>query len=83
MEGVMWAIVLKPFALLFFLFGVAVFAGQLKRFVPECALKDLLWDKTFRTRHPRIFTAAVIGFYLVLLAYLIHASQSFHSGSLH
>lgn len=64
----MWAIVLKPLGLLVFLFAVALFAMQLKRFVPDGSIKTLLYDKTFRTRHPRIFTGIVIGFYVVLFA---------------
>lgn len=70
MDGVMWAIVLKPFALVVFLFAVGVFAWQLKWFVPKGKTKDLLYDKTFRTRHPRIFTAIVICFYILIFAFI-------------
>jgi hypothetical protein len=52
----MWAIAVKPFATLL-LFAAVIIPIELtiRRFFPDGAIKDLLFDRTFRDRHPGLF----------------------------
>lgn len=67
MEGWQWAIVLKPFATLL-LFAAIVIPIELllRRFWPEGTLKNVLFDRTFRDRHPVYFMVV----WVVLMAML-------------
>ena len=70
MDGALIAIAIKPLGLLVFLGGVAFIAWSMKRAIPDSAAKTLMYDRTFRNRHPRIFTALIVLSYILIFAFI-------------
>lgn len=69
-----WALLLKPFALLAFFVGVAGIAIMLQRVFPAGPLKDVLFDRTYRKRHPVAWTLIVLGFWFsFIIALAVHS----------
>ena len=68
MEPWHWAIVLKPFALLDLFGSVAFFAYLIRPLLPNNFLVALLYDRTYRDRHPVQFTIIVLGVWFSIMA---------------
>jgi hypothetical protein len=68
MEPWLWAIALKPFALLAFFSAVAAIAFALYKLFPAGPLRDVLFDRTLRKRHPVAWTLLVLGVWFSLIA---------------
>ena len=71
MEPWHWAILLKPFALLALFGSVAFVAYLIRPFLPNNFLVELLYDRTYRDRHPIQFTIIVLGLWFSIIASIV------------
>lgn len=61
MDSLSIALLIKPFALFaFFALIVIPVELALARFIPDCRLKVILFDRTLKDRRPEVFWIAVI-----------------------
>ena len=76
MEPWLIAIFFKPFFLLAFFVSVAAIALLLKPVFPVGPLKDLMFDRAFRLRHPLAFGTAAICLWVSFIISLAIASRN-------
>jgi hypothetical protein len=65
-EPFAWAILLKPFVAVVLFAVVWLLARSIYRLIPNGRIRDVLYDKTLRERHPWRFGALILFFYLAI-----------------
>ncbi len=65
-EPFTWALLLKPFVAVGLFFVVWMLARSLHRLIPGGRLRDVLYDRTLRDRHPWRFGGLVLFSYVAV-----------------